>query len=74
VTHLHPAFLVSWSSSINKEAAARLWWRLLIMANINGVVHRDRNLNHGGQRRLRSQHFIVFIILVGTQRSNPKLA
>ena len=69
-THLHPVFLVSNS----RETTAGLHRRLLNMAHISGVVDRAGNINFGGgQRRLRSQLFII-VILVGAQRRIPKRA
>jgi hypothetical protein len=72
-THLYPISLASISGS-SREAIIGLHWRLLIMALINDVANQaGNNAFGGGQRRPRSQLFIVFV-LIGVQRSNPKQA
>jgi hypothetical protein len=69
-THLHPVILVPKSANINRDVAAGLRWLLIIMAHISGVANRaGNNPFRGGQRRPRSQLFIVVVlVLVRVQR------
>jgi hypothetical protein len=63
-SHLHPALLVSPSSSNSIEIVAGLRWHLLIMTHINIAKHRVKDNTFGrGQRCLWSQHLIAVILI-----------